>query len=77
MRDEAPAHQSQPQWSSRAGGANLVLTQREQDMTTHTDPTQFRTGGDCQTATEIQESWDRAVSEIREAVVGCLEGAQA
>ena len=32
-----------------------------------------RTGGDCQTATDLQESWDRAVSEIRGAVAGCLE----
>ena len=46
-------------------------------MTTHTGPTQARTGDDCQTATELQESWDRAVREIREAVVGCLEVAQA
>ena len=33
-----------------------------------------RTGGDCDTATQLQESWDRAVSEIQRAVAGSVEG---
>ena len=41
-------------------------------MTTHTDTIQARTGDDCETATELQESWDRAASEAQRDVVGWL-----
>ena len=57
--------------------------QTRESHTYHANPRQCceailsRTGDDCETATELQESWDRAVSEICGAVVGCLEGAQA